>query len=65
MSNTQDFVEWFRAAAPYIKAHRGKTFVMMISDEVVYSERFIGLVHDIALLNHLDYVSTFTRPRFR
>ena len=53
MSNTQDFVEWFRSAAPYIKAHRGKTFVVMISDEVVYSERFIGLVHDIALLNHL------------
>lgn len=53
MSNTQDFVEWFRAAAPYIKAHRGKTFVVMISDEVVYSDRFIGLVHDIALLNHL------------
>jgi amino-acid N-acetyltransferase len=53
MSNTQDHVEWFRGAAPYIKAHRKKTFVVMISDEVIYSKRFIGLVHDIALLNHL------------
>ena len=53
MSNTQDYVQWFRGAAPYIKAHRNKTFVIMISDEVIYSDRLIGLVHDIALLNHL------------
>ena len=53
MSNTQDYVEWFRGAAPYIKAHRKKTFVVMVSDEVIYSDRFIGLVHDIALLKHL------------
>jgi amino-acid N-acetyltransferase len=53
MSNTQDYVQWFRGAAPYIKAHRKKTFVIMVSDEVIYSDRFIGLVHDIALLNHL------------
>ena len=53
MSNTQDYVEWFRGAAPYIKAHRRKTFVVMISDEVIFSERFTGLVHDIALLKHL------------
>jgi amino-acid N-acetyltransferase len=53
MSKTQDYVEWFRGAAPYIKAHRKKTFVVMVSDEVIYSDRFIGLVHDIALLKHL------------
>ncbi|MDJ0777484.1 MAG: amino-acid N-acetyltransferase [Gammaproteobacteria bacterium] len=53
MSNTQDYVQWFRAAAPYIKAYRKKTFVILIADDVIYSERFIGLVHDIALLNHL------------
>jgi amino-acid N-acetyltransferase len=49
MSNTQDHVQWFRGAAPYIKAHRKKTFVIMVSDEIIYSDRFIGLVHDIAL----------------
>jgi len=53
MTNTQGSVEWFRGAAPYIKAHRKKTFVVMVSDEVIYSDRFIGLVHDIALLKHL------------
>ena len=53
MSNTQEYVQWFRGAAPYIKAHRKKTFVIMVSDEVIYSDRFVGLVHDIALLNHL------------
>ncbi len=53
MSNTQDYVDWFRGAAPYIKAHRKKTFVIMVSDEVIFSERFTGLVHDIALLKHL------------
>ena len=53
MGNTQDYVDWFRGAAPYIKAHRKKTFVIMVSDEVIFSDRFIGLVHDIALLNHL------------
>ena len=53
MSNTQEYVQWFRGAAPYIKAHRKKTIVLMVSDEVIYSDRFIGLVNDIALLNHL------------
>ena len=53
MSNTQEYVQWFRGAAPYIKAHSKKTLVIMVSDAVVYSDRFIGLVHDIALLNHL------------
>ena len=53
MSNPQDYVQWFRGAAPYIKAHRKKTFVILVDDEVIFSDRFIGLVHDIALLNHL------------
>ncbi|MFT5503416.1 MAG: amino-acid N-acetyltransferase [Gammaproteobacteria bacterium] len=53
MINMQDFVPWFRSTAPYIKAHRGKTFVIQISDEIIFSERFTGLVNDIALLNHL------------
>lgn len=53
MGNKQEYVQWFRGAAPYIKAHRNKTFVILISDAVIFSEQFIGLVHDIALLNHL------------
>ena len=53
MSNTQDMVQWFRAAAPYIRAHRERTFVVLIADELILSERFVGLTHDIALLHHL------------
>lgn len=53
MSNNQAFVQWFRGAAPYIKAHRKKTFVILISDEFIHSDQFIGLIHDLALLNHL------------
>jgi len=53
MSNNQDFVQWFRGTAPYIKAHRKKTFVILISDEIIQSDHLTGLIHDIALLNHL------------
>jgi amino-acid N-acetyltransferase len=53
MSTDQEYVQWFRGAAPYIKAHRKKTFVILISDGFIQSEHFIGLIHDIALLNHL------------
>jgi amino-acid N-acetyltransferase len=53
MSTSQEYVQWFRGAAPYIKAHRKKAFVILISDEFIQSDHFIGLIHDIALLNHL------------
>ncbi len=53
MSDSQSFVDWFRQAAPYIHAHRGRTFVVQISGDVVASDSFSGLVHDLALLNSL------------
>jgi len=53
MNNNKAQVQWFRGAAPYIKAHRKKTFVILISDELIDSDQFNGLIHDIALLNHL------------
>jgi amino-acid N-acetyltransferase len=53
MSTSEEYIQWFRGAAPYIKAHRKKTFVILISDEFIQSDHFIGLIHDIALLNHL------------
>ncbi|MCP4488823.1 MAG: amino-acid N-acetyltransferase [Gammaproteobacteria bacterium] len=53
MSNNQAYVQWFRGAAPYIKAHRKKTFVILIADNFIDSDRFVGLIHDLALLNHL------------
>jgi amino-acid N-acetyltransferase len=47
------FVHWFRAAAPYINAFRGKTFVIAFGGEVVSEGQFVGLAHDINLLNSL------------
>ncbi len=52
MSDT-DYVKWFRHSAPYINAHRGKTFVLMFGGEAVAHPNFDNIVHDIALLNSL------------
>ncbi|MBK9608324.1 MAG: amino-acid N-acetyltransferase [Betaproteobacteria bacterium] len=48
-----DFVTWFRAAAPYIHAFRGRTFVVAFGGEVVDDEHFVELVHDINVLHSL------------
>ncbi len=50
-----DFVQWFRQAAPYIHAFRGKTFVIALGGEVVRDGRFFTLTHDINLLTSLAY----------
>ena len=47
------FVHWIRAAAPYIHAFRGKTFVIAFGGEVVADETFLGIVHDLNLLHSL------------
>ncbi|NQY27299.1 MAG: amino-acid N-acetyltransferase [Piscirickettsiaceae bacterium] len=44
---------WFRAAAPYIHAHRGATFVIAFDGETIASAYFDNLIHDLALLNSL------------
>src|SRR5690606_25074939 len=49
-SSTSAFVEWFRAAAPYIHAFRGRTFVIACGGEVVADGRFVALSHDLNLL---------------
>jgi amino-acid N-acetyltransferase len=46
-------VNWLRQSAPYINAHRGSTFVLMLSGETIAHANFINTVHDIALLNSL------------
>ncbi len=46
-------IRWFRNTAPYINAHRGKTFVLMLGGSVAQGENFPSLIHDIALLNSL------------
>lgn len=51
--NQQDFVSFFRSSSPYIRAFRGRTFVIAFGGEVLADKQFAGLVHDIALLNSL------------
>lgn len=52
-ATARNMVDWFRHSAPYIHAHRGKTFVLMLPGEAVRDENFQHTVHDIALLNSL------------
>jgi amino-acid N-acetyltransferase len=47
------FIEDFRQSAPYIHAHRGRTFVFVFGGEAIADARFSDLVHDIALLHGL------------
>ena len=44
------FVRWFRSAAPYINAFRGRTFVIAFGGEVVEDGVFVELTHDLNLL---------------
>ncbi len=54
MSNEfSQFIDWFRAASPYIHVHRGKTFVVQFNDAGIDGKIFTHLVHDLALLNGL------------
>ena len=51
--DTTAFVEWFRRAAPYINAHRGRTFVIEIDGESTDDPQLHGIVHDLALMRSL------------
>lgn len=47
------FVDFFRLSAPYIHAHRGRTFVVMFGGEAVIDQDFRHLIHDVALMHAL------------
>ncbi|TCJ12906.1 amino-acid N-acetyltransferase [Parasulfuritortus cantonensis] len=53
LTDMSGFVDWFRAAAPYIHAFRGKTFVIAFGGDAMLREDFVDLVHDINLLHAL------------
>ena len=47
------YAQWFRASTPYIRAHRGRTFVVMLGADALASENLVNIVHDLALLDVL------------
>ncbi|MGB0721153.1 MAG: amino-acid N-acetyltransferase [Gammaproteobacteria bacterium] len=49
----QSFIQWFRQSAPYIHAHRNRTFVIQFGGEAVTGAVFQSTLHDVALLNSL------------
>ena len=56
-------IRWFRNTAPYINAHRGKTFVLMFGGEVARHENFRayeGWEQGIE-----DYVNFLSQPRYQ
>lgn len=53
MSNSLQFIQFFRQAAPYIHQHRGKTFVFCIQDDETTQSVLKSLLHDIAILHSL------------
>lgn len=53
MSDSASFVDWFRAAAPYIHAFRGKTFVIAFGGDTLLRADFVDFIHDVNLLSAL------------
>ncbi len=53
--STEEFqhIRWFRDSAPYINAHRGRTFVIVFGGEAALHANFPNIIHDIALLRSL------------
>lgn len=46
-------IEALRSSAPYIHAHRGRTFVVALPGEAATMQSFAALIYDIALLHSL------------
>ena len=47
---TTELVDGFRHSAPYVNAHRGKTFVVMLGGEALAQPKFRSIINDVALL---------------
>ncbi|STV86839.1 N-acetylglutamate synthase [Klebsiella michiganensis] len=63
-----ELVEGFRHSVPYINAHRGKTFVIMLGGEAIEHDNFSSIVNDIGLLHSLGIrlvVVYGARPQIR
>ena len=49
----EQYVKFFRQSSPYIHAHRGKTFVIMLSGETLAHPNLSNIISDIALMSSL------------
>ena len=49
----ETYARWFRASTPYIRAHSGRTFVVMLCADALASDNAVNIVHDLALLHVL------------
>ena len=61
--DSADFARWFRDATPYIRAHRGRTFVVLLDAEVLDCPNLGDLVRDLALLHALGVNSSSSTMR--
>ena len=50
---TSDYARWFRGSTPYISAHRGKIFVVLLTSKALDHVNLTNIVHDLALLHVL------------
>ncbi|WP_372871957.1 amino-acid N-acetyltransferase [Shewanella sp.] len=50
---TTELVDGFRHSTPYVNAHRGKTFVVMLGGEAMVQPQFRAIINDVALLHSL------------
>ena len=53
-NSDEKLVQAFRHCGPYLKHHRGSTFVIMIPGATVASSHLEDIIGDIALLQSLD-----------
>ena len=51
IADQAQFVTWLRQVAPYVHAHRGRTFVVAFSGSLIASGQLTALVQDISLLS--------------
>lgn len=64
---TTELVDGFRQSTPYVNAHRGKTFVVMLGGEAIGQPGCRSIINDVALLTSLGIkiVLVFgARPQF-
>lgn len=53
MTDTQQYIDWFRQSSPYIHSHRGKTFVVMLPGDCIGENTTANIISDLVLLHGL------------